>query len=94
MPAPKGLSERVQPKPQPKSAAVTKTNNAAGAARGGKAARGRGGKTVRGRPAKKTSDELDSEMADYFEKGTNAGETSAPSQPGGDAVMDDEILVC
>jgi len=32
-------------------------------------------------------------MADYFEKGTNAGEASAPAQPAGDAVMDDDILV-
>ena len=83
----------MQLKPQPKSAAVTKANTSAGASRGGKNARGRGGKTPRGRPAKKTSDELDSEMADYFEKGTSAGEASAPAQPAGDAVMDDEILV-
>ncbi|KAG9248643.1 putative mRNA export protein mlo3 [Calycina marina] len=86
LPAPKGLSERISVKAKPKSAAVIKP--ATGAARGGKAARGRGGKdTTRARPAKKTSDELDSEMADYFEKGTNAGAPVA-----GDAVMDDEIL--
>jgi THO complex subunit 4 len=111
IPAPKGLSERItfvhplffklsnadrlssQPKPQPKSAATTK---GAGATRGrGKAGRGKG--TARSaRPAKKTAEELDSEMVDYWQAGAAATETNGAAQPaaGGDANMDDEILVC
>jgi len=95
IPAPKGLSERItQPKPQPKSAASTKT---AGKTRG-KTGRGgaRGGRNAR--PAKKTAEELDSEMVDYWQAGAAATETnggaSGAAQPaaGGDANMDDEIL--
>jgi len=82
-----------QPKPQPKSAATTK---GAGATRGrGKAGRGKG--TARSaRPAKKTAEELDSEMVDYWQAGAAATETNGAAQPaaGGDANMDEEILVC
>ncbi|KAH9224557.1 hypothetical protein DL95DRAFT_322526 [Leptodontidium sp. 2 PMI_412] len=100
IPPPKGLSERItrQPKPQPKSAAVTK-NAAAGATRGAKAARGRGGRGGRtARPAKKTAEELDSEMVDYWQTGASAteaqGASAGAAQPAanGDATMDDEIL--
>ncbi|PMD27637.1 hypothetical protein NA56DRAFT_615502 [Hyaloscypha hepaticicola] len=93
IPAPKGLSERItsQPKPQPKSAATTKGT---GATRGrGKAGRGKG--TARSaRPAKKTAEELDSEMVDYWQAGAAATETNGAAQPaaGGDANMDEEIL--
>lgn len=65
--------------------------------RGGKGNRGRtaarGGRAAGPRPTKKTAEELDSEMADYFESGGNAGETGVTNgaQPAGDA-MDDEIL--
>ncbi|PVH88782.1 hypothetical protein DL98DRAFT_157035 [Cadophora sp. DSE1049] len=98
IPPPKGLSERItQPKAQPKSAAVTKTP-AAGATRGGKA-RGRGGRGGRAaRPAKKTAEELDSEMVDYWQTGATAtdgaGAATGAAQPAanGDANMDDEIL--
>ncbi|KAH8792010.1 putative mRNA export protein mlo3 [Hyaloscypha finlandica] len=94
IPPPKGLSERItQPKPQPKSAAVTKT---AGATRGrGKGGRGKGA-ARNARPAKKTAEELDSEMVDYWQAGAAATETNGAAQPaaGGDANMDDEILVC
>jgi len=95
IPAPKGLSERItQPKPQPKSAASTKTT---GKTRG-KTGRGgaRGGRNAR--PAKKTAEELDSEMVDYWQAGAAATETNGgangAAQPaaGGDANMDDEIL--
>jgi len=94
IPAPKTLSERiVQPKAQPKSAAVTK---AAGAAAGTR--KGRRGRPRNSRPAKKTAEELDSEMADYFNTG-NGAETSGAvatgdAQPAanGDAAMEDEIL--
>ena len=90
------LISRSQPKPQPKSAASTKT---AGKTRG-KTGRGgaRGGRNAR--PAKKTAEELDSEMVDYWQAGAAATETnggaSGAAQPaaGGDANMDDEILVC
>lgn len=83
------------PKPQPKSAVPTK--NGAGSGARGKGAKGgkRGGKTSR--PAKKTAEELDSEMADYWETGANGGDaatTSGAAQPAnGDANMDEEILV-
>lgn len=92
------MSERItQPKAQPKSAAATKTT-AAGATRGGKA-RGRGGRGGRAaRPAKKTAEELDSEMVDYWQTGASAtdgaGAATGAAQPAanGDANMDDEIL--
>jgi len=93
IPPPKGLSERItQPKPQPKSAAVTKT---ASATRGrGKGGRGGKGAARNARPAKKTAEELDSEMVDYWQAGAAATETNGAAQPaaGGDANMDDEIL--
>ncbi|KAL2068819.1 hypothetical protein VTL71DRAFT_15157 [Oculimacula yallundae] len=99
IPPPKGLSERIsQPKAQPKSAAVTKTT-AAGSTRGGKTARGRGGRGGKAaRPAKKTAEELDSEMVDYWQTGASATDTqgaaAGAAQPAanGDANMDDEIL--
>lgn len=81
-----------QPKPQPKSAASTKTT---AATRGrGKLARGKGA-ARNARPAKKTAEELDSEMVDYWQAGAAATETNGAAQPaaGGDANMDDEILV-
>ncbi len=83
-----------QPKSQPKSAAVTKTNGASGTR--GKAGRRAGARGARNpRPAKKTAEELDSEMADYFQSGTTATENGGAAQPAanGDANMDDEILV-
>jgi len=94
IPPPKGLSERIaQPKAQPKSAVPTKAAGAGTGARG-KSARGRGRGGRNPRPAKKTAEELDSEMADYWESGAtanNGGATTA--QPAnGDAAMDDEIL--
>jgi THO complex subunit 4 len=91
-----------QPKSQPKSAATTKaTANAAGGnASGGRAGRrGRGGRARNSRPAKKTAEELDSEMADYFDNGgataTDTGVATngvAQSAANGD-VMEDEVLV-
>lgn len=97
IPAPKGLSERIsQPKSQPKSAAAPKKNEAATR---GKNARGRGGKARNPRPAKKTAEELDSEMVDYWNNGAAATETEGAANGagqvasnGGDANMDDEIL--
>jgi len=100
IPPPKGLSERIAaPKSQPKSAAVTKTASAGAGARGGKSSRGRrGGRNPR--PTKKTAEELDSEMADYWETGaaatgteTAATATNGAAQPvtNGDA-MDGDVL--
>jgi THO complex subunit 4 len=89
-----------QPKAQPKSAAADKHN--AGAAKG--ATKGAAGNKKRrgrsSRPAKKTQEELDSEMADYFVAPAATEATSNPAAPiaapaaaGGDADMD-EIAVC
>ncbi|RDW72141.1 hypothetical protein BP5796_08175 [Coleophoma crateriformis] len=99
IPPPKGLSERIAaPKSQPKSAAVTKADTAGSGTRGGKARSRRGG-AKGARPAKKTAEELDSEMADYFDNGgaaagtETAATTNGAAQPvaNGDA-MDEEIL--
>ncbi|KAJ8122717.1 hypothetical protein ONZ43_g1153 [Nemania bipapillata] len=92
IPAPKTLTERVtQPKAQPKSAANDKKKDAGKAV--GSSARGRKRRPARSsRPAKKTAEELDSEMVDYFNSGDqneNAGGASANNN--GDAAMDDEI---
>uniref|UniRef100_A0A098E4K5 RRM domain-containing protein n=1 Tax=Gibberella zeae (strain ATCC MYA-4620 / CBS 123657 / FGSC 9075 / NRRL 31084 / PH-1) TaxID=229533 RepID=A0A098E4K5_GIBZE len=102
IPTAKSLAERTsqpkaQAKAQPKSAAADKHN--AGAAKG--AAKGAANKKRRGRssrPAKKTQEELDSEMADYFvaPAAEAAGNTPAPAAapaPTADADMD-EIAVC
>ncbi|KAK8133885.1 hypothetical protein PG984_005897 [Apiospora sp. TS-2023a] len=103
LPAPKTLTDRItqpksQPKAQPKSAASTKKDAAtkdAGSSAAG--ARGRGGRGARkgksARPAKKTAEELDSEMADYWGSGNpneNAN-ASAPAAGNDDAAMEDEI---
>lgn len=85
-----------QPKSQPKSAAATKSTASTGAGTRGKSTRGRGRTGRNPRPAKKTAEELDSEMADYFETGANAaGAEAGAAAPAtnGDAAMDDEIMV-
>ncbi|TDZ23346.1 mRNA export protein mlo3 [Colletotrichum sidae] len=101
IPPKKTLAERTsQPKAQPKSAANNKRNNAA-ANKGPAAAAGRarGDKKPRparsARPAKKTAEELDSEMADYFESGsTNNENAAAPAAAAatGDAPMEEDIM--
>jgi THO complex subunit 4 len=93
IPAPKTLTERVtQPKAQPKSAASDKKKDAAKTV--GSGARGRKRRPARSsRPAKKTAEELDSEMADYFNSGDqNENTNGAAANTNGDAAMDDEIL--
>ncbi|XXG97203.1 hypothetical protein Hte_003498 [Hypoxylon texense] len=97
-PPPKTLTERIsQPKAQPKSAANDKKKDAPGKATGA-GARGRGkrkGAPRSGRPAKKSAEELDHDMADYFEAGNqneNANGAAAPAVTNGDAPMEDEIL--
>ena len=92
-----------QPKSQPKSAATTKTiaNAANGTGAGGRGGRrgGRGGRGRNARPAKKTAEELDSEMADYFDNGgaapAEAGSAAnGAAQPAANGdVMEDEVLV-
>lgn len=82
-------------KNQPRSAAAkpaTERGASDGRARGRGARRGRNA----GRPKAKTADELDTEMADYFEKpaaGTADGTTNGagPTANGGDEINMDEI---
>jgi THO complex subunit 4 len=70
-------------------------NTGKGSATAGKGTK----KTARGgrssRPAKKTAEELDSEMADYFVGGNtdNTANTAAPAAAaGGDAAMEEDVL--
>ncbi|KAI1004006.1 hypothetical protein K3495_g4205 [Podosphaera aphanis] len=89
IPPPKGLSERITHKPQPKSAANPKPNTSSGN-RGKRAPRG--GRS--GRPVKKTAEELDTEMVDYWQNGNAGAETNGAPAPttNGDASMENEIL--
>ncbi|KAK3315012.1 hypothetical protein B0H66DRAFT_330518 [Apodospora peruviana] len=99
IPQPKTLGQRIsQPKVQPKSAATVKhgangnTKGDPAAGKGVKKPVARRGKNSR--PAKKTAEELDSEMADYFETAnTESAPAGAPAAAtNGDAPMEDEIL--
>ncbi|KAG6064996.1 hypothetical protein E4U32_007872 [Claviceps aff. humidiphila group G2b] len=103
LPAVKSLAERTaqpkQPKAQPKSAASTKGPNN-GAAKSGNGANGAANKKRRGRnarPVKKTADELDTEMANYFsgaaDGANNAAAGGAANEASVDASMEDAILV-
>jgi THO complex subunit 4 len=99
IPQPKTLAQRIaQPKVQPKSAATVKKNGNAGK---GDAAAAKGKKTTArrgrsGRPVKKTAEELDSEMADYFDANAAADNTAGAGAPaaaaGGDAAMEEDVL--
>lgn len=83
-------------KPKPATATKAAGTEAGARGRGGRRGRGRGGRNPRDK--KKTVEELDAEMDDYFPTGdggdamaTNGG--SAPVQgAGGDTAMDDEML--
>ncbi|KAG6005024.1 hypothetical protein E4U21_000539 [Claviceps maximensis] len=100
LPAVKSLAERTaQPKVQPKSAAsgkgasgVGKTGIGGKAAAANKKRRGRNA-----RPTKKTADELDTDMANYFSgsvDGTsNAAAVPASAAASADAPMEDEIML-
>ena len=85
---------------QPKSAAAkpkpaTDTKAKAGAGRRGRGTgrRGRGGARVGGR-TKKTAEELDAEMVDYFQAPDgSAGATNGAAPANGDTNMDDDVLV-
>ncbi|CCE26899.1 related to RNA annealing protein [Claviceps purpurea 20.1] len=102
LPAVKSLAERTaqpkQPKAQPRSAASTKGANN-GAAKSGNGANGAANKKRRGRnarPVKKTADELDTEMANYFsgaaDGANNAAAGGAANEASVDASMEDAIL--
>ncbi|KAI1102308.1 RNA recognition domain-containing protein [Jackrogersella minutella] len=98
-PLAKTLTERItQPKAQPKSAANDKKKEAASKA-AGSGTRGRKRRGPRSsRPAKKTAEELDHEMADYFDaaaaaQNENANGAAPAAATNGDAPMEDEILV-
>ncbi|CAO2650458.1 Nn.00g017500.m01.CDS01 [Neocucurbitaria sp. VM-36] len=91
------LAERVtQPKKdKPKPATAEKAAPAAGRGRGQTRGRGRGRGGREARPKKKTVEELDAEMADYFPSGENNatnGAEGAQATAGGDTAMDDEML--
>ncbi|KAH9907902.1 RNA recognition domain-containing protein [Xylariomycetidae sp. FL2044] len=92
----KTLNERITaPKAQPKSAANDKKKEAGGKAVGS-GARGRKRRGQNARPVKRTTEELDSEMADYWESAGNqngAANGDAAAATNGDA-MEEEILVC
>lgn len=93
IPQPKSLGQRItQPKAQPKSAASVKNNGAAGKGPAGKGPKKGPRKGKSGRPAKKTAEELDSEMTDYFAGSTNPDAGAPAAANGGDAPMEDEIL--
>ena len=94
-------SIRQPKKDKPKPATSDKAAPATGKGRG-EGTRGRGGRGGRGgreRQKKKTVEELDAEMADYFpgaEGGNDAmatnGAAAAPAAAVGDTAMDDEML--
>ncbi|KAK5660923.1 hypothetical protein OQA88_12296 [Cercophora sp. LCS_1] len=92
IPPPKPLGQRITaPKAQPKSAAAVKNAKGAAGAAAGKGAKKAGRRPKSGRPSKKTAEELDSEMTDYF--AANNTENAAGAAPaagaGGDAPMDE-----
>lgn len=94
VPEPPSLSQRITNAPKSAASAKAGVKNAKATPAGGKAAagkKGRAGKPKSARPAKKTEDELDAEMADYFDAAKTTTE-AAPAANGGDAQMDDEIL--
>ena len=97
IPQPKSLAQRIaQPKAQPKSAAAVKqgANGAKGGAATGKVTKKVPRRGRSNRPVKKTAEELDSEMADYFvgnsTENVNGGAAAATS--GGDAAMEEDVL--
>lgn len=102
MPTVKSLADRAtQPKAQPKSAAAGGRKAAAGkgaAAKGPAKAAGNKKRGKNARPAKKTAEELDAEMGDYFTANNDnaaapAPAAAAPAAAGnGDAAMQDEIM--
>ncbi|KAJ2895506.1 hypothetical protein MKZ38_006409 [Zalerion maritima] len=93
IPTVKTLADRVtKPKPQPKSAASDK--HGANAEKAGANKKKAGPRRARNaRPTKKSKEELDADMADYFvaAPADNAA-GNAPAPANGDAAMDDGIM--
>ncbi|KAF3766303.1 hypothetical protein M406DRAFT_356277 [Cryphonectria parasitica EP155] len=93
VPEPPTLSQRVTS--APKTAAPTKAGpkpkKAAVGASVKDAKKGRAGRAKNARPAKKTADELDAEMADYFDAAKASAEANGAAA-NGDAQMEDEIM--
>lgn len=99
IPQPKTLAQRIAtPKVQPKSAASVKKQSAAGAKGGATAGKTTKKTAKRGRsnrPVKKSAEELDSEMADYFDNANtenNANAAAPAAATGGDAPMEEDVL--
>lgn len=91
------LTQPRQPKKdKPKPATAGKAAPAAARGRGEARGRGKGRGGREARPKKKTVEELDAEMADYFPGGevNNAASSAdiAPATTAGDTAMDDEML--
>lgn len=93
VPEPLSLSQRITNAPRSAASAKAGGKNAKTAAAPGKVVgkKPRAAKPKNARPAKKTEDELDAEMADYFD-GAKATTEAAPAATGGDAQMEDEIM--
>lgn len=72
-----------QSKAQPKSAAATKVTANGASTRGGRA-RGRAGRRA-GRPKRKTAEELDEEMVDYFDANATTNGAAADGAVNGTA---------
>lgn len=83
-------------KDKPKPATAAKAAPAAGRGRGETRGRGKGRGGREARPKKKTVEELDAEMADYFPGGEAVNASgdvdAAPATTAGDTAMDDEML--
>ena len=93
IPQPKTLGQRITaPKAQPKSAATVKHSVATKGAATAKKGKKGPVKAKSVRPAKKTAEELDSEMADYFVGASGEAAAAPAAAAGGDAPMEDEVL--
>lgn len=87
------MSQRVTSAPKPAAIkAAPKAKKAAGGAVGKDGKKGRAGRAKNARPAKKTADELDAEMADYFDAAKTPAEGAAAAGGNGDGQMEDEIM--
>ena len=85
------LMSSSQSKAQPKSAAAVKATTNGASVRGGRG-RGRGGRKA-GRPKRKTADELDAEMVDYFDAPNGDGTVNGNAQAAANDDGMDEISV-
>jgi len=93
IPQPKTLGQRITaPKAQPKSAATVKHSAATKGAATAKKGKKGPVKAKSVRPAKKTAEELDSEMADYFVGASGEASAAPAAATSGDAPMEDEVL--